>query len=413
MKNLTLTTTFATLQLLVNLTLGVAQVTFTGNAATDFTACGCGLHVDQTDLVGDLGNVCRTLPNGGFSPKGFDAQHIFMHHDPVSDTLYIGIDMVGVAGDADGDGDPSTSNNCPSADPLSTPMHSHEAIGFSIDTDQDGKWDYYIGWPLGGANFDLYQFINSSSDFSPSIGRLQTMPNTTPVSLRPLLYSEPSPAKPDPEFFLASLSLLDPDLMMNMVLYTQPVPGGGDVAFMNNIDFQASLPVEFTSFEAHQQADNIILTWETVSEVNNSGFAVEMADASEEFVEIGFVAGQGTSRTSEAYHFEVQDAHRGWNYFRLKQIDFNGEFHYSDYVAVEMSTQKISVTATIADNTLYLTSYGQSPMSFHLVNMAGQRMHQGTVDDLTEMDVNHLATGLYFVQFETVHGIVSKRFVKQ
>ena len=94
-----------------------------------------------------------------------------------------------------------------------------------------------------------------------------------------------------------------------------------------------ALPVEFTSFEAtYTGGGEVELKWETASETNNAGFYVERQIGSTEFSEIAFVEGSGTTTNSRAYSFNVTGLDAGHHVFRLRQVDFDGAFEYSDVV---------------------------------------------------------------------------------
>jgi hypothetical protein len=96
------------------------------------------------------------------------------------------------------------------------------------------------------------------------------------------------------------------------------------------------LPVEFTAFSA-SVADGIVqLTWSTATELNNKGFEVERK-GNGEFMVIGFVVGKGTSAEPVQYSFSDKNADPGKYSYRLKQVDFNGSFAYSEVVEVELS----------------------------------------------------------------------------
>ncbi|HNT66427.1 MAG TPA: T9SS type A sorting domain-containing protein [bacterium] len=98
------------------------------------------------------------------------------------------------------------------------------------------------------------------------------------------------------------------------------------------------LPVELTLFEAQaendQTEDLVVLSWRTVGESNNLGFQVEKAGAGQEFVNIGFIAGAGSTNQAQAYRFEDRDVQVGSYRYRLKQIDTDGSFTYSEIVQV-------------------------------------------------------------------------------
>lgn len=93
------------------------------------------------------------------------------------------------------------------------------------------------------------------------------------------------------------------------------------------------LPVELTSFSAHVAGDNVILEWETASETNNAGFAIERRRDGFSFEEIAFVKGSGTVSEARSYRY-VTDTPIGTYLYRLKQLDFDGVFEYSSVVEV-------------------------------------------------------------------------------
>jgi hypothetical protein len=97
------------------------------------------------------------------------------------------------------------------------------------------------------------------------------------------------------------------------------------------------LPVELTSFEARLVDSDVVLTWETASETNNAGFAIEHSDNGGEFNEIAFVTGAGTSISARTYGYTINEIPAGLHRFRLKQVDFDGAFHYS--AAVEVTSE--------------------------------------------------------------------------
>lgn len=104
------------------------------------------------------------------------------------------------------------------------------------------------------------------------------------------------------------------------------------------------LPVELSSFSAKLLADKVEINWTTESEVNNYGFDVERKVIATTWIKLGFVSGSGNSNTPKTYSF-IDDSLFGGSkfYYRLKQIDTDGSFEYSDIVAVEFLPQKFSL----------------------------------------------------------------------
>lgn len=102
------------------------------------------------------------------------------------------------------------------------------------------------------------------------------------------------------------------------------------------------LPVELTGFSGKAGPEGNQLFWSTASEVNNDRFEIERSNDAVNFVKMGVVPGNGTS--NYVHHYAFVDISPSWgiDYYRLKQIDHNGQFEYSEVIAIEnMSEGKI------------------------------------------------------------------------
>jgi hypothetical protein len=97
-----------------------------------------------------------------------------------------------------------------------------------------------------------------------------------------------------------------------------------------------TLPVELTSFTANVINNKVVLSWQTNSEVNNSGFDVERSSAANNnWNKIGFVEGYGTTTEQHSYSYTDKETLSGKLAYRLKQIDNDGSFKYSNVVEVD------------------------------------------------------------------------------
>jgi hypothetical protein len=103
------------------------------------------------------------------------------------------------------------------------------------------------------------------------------------------------------------------------------------------------LPVELTSFTAELIGKNVRLLWQTSTEINNFGFEVERFENSD-WVKIGFVNGNGNSNSPKDYSF-IDDKVKtdGTIKYRLKQIDNDGQFEYSDVISVTFSPNEFEL----------------------------------------------------------------------
>ena len=90
------------------------------------------------------------------------------------------------------------------------------------------------------------------------------------------------------------------------------------------------LPVELSSFTADVNKNSAVLNWSTSSERNNSGFDIERSEINGQWSKIGFVHGKGNSSSMNYYLFADRNLNSGKYKYRLKQIDYNGNYEYYD-----------------------------------------------------------------------------------
>ncbi|MEM1269895.1 MAG: T9SS type A sorting domain-containing protein [Bacteroidota bacterium] len=115
---------------------------------------------------------------------------------------------------------------------------------------------------------------------------------------------------------------------------TLTVGTAGQAITANDGDISATAtPVELGDFDAVTIENGIQLSWNTLSEENNAGFEVQYAEMeSDEFINIGWVEGFGTTLEEQSYTFSSPELMPGDYQFRLKQVDFDGKFEYSPVV---------------------------------------------------------------------------------
>jgi Secretion system C-terminal sorting domain len=97
------------------------------------------------------------------------------------------------------------------------------------------------------------------------------------------------------------------------------------------------VPVELTSFIGNvNNSGNVVLNWSTATETNNQMFEIQRRTNENEYFTIGYVEGAGTTTEPRDYNYTDKTTTTGTYYYRLKQIDFDGRFEYSDEVEVEV-----------------------------------------------------------------------------
>lgn len=100
------------------------------------------------------------------------------------------------------------------------------------------------------------------------------------------------------------------------------------------------LPVELLSFSSFVVDNDVTLNWSTATETNNAGFQIERSKKlevrSEEWNSIGFVNGSGTTTKIKSYSYKDENLAAGKYLYRLKQIDLDGTFEYSNIIEAEV-----------------------------------------------------------------------------
>jgi len=141
------------------------------------------------------------------------------------------------------------------------------------------------------------------------------------------------------------------------------------------------LPVELTSFTSKYLNDKIQLNWVTKTEVNNYGFNVERRINDSEWNSIGFVAGHGNSNSPKEYSYSDKDLFAGGSLFqyRLKQVDTDGTFEYSDVVEVDVMPTQFELSQNYPNpfnpsTTIRFSLPHASQIKIELFNIIGEQV---------------------------------------
>ena len=135
-----------------------------------------------------------------------------------------------------------------------------------------------------------------------------------------------------------SVSGTDGAIQNNSTTGSSGVWNGNDIGSPGNVQGQGTLPVELTTFSASVVNNSVELSWETATEVNNYGFSVERKPETGDWSELGFVEGSGNSNSPKHYSYTDSEIGTGKYFYRLKQVDIDGSFEYSDAIEVDMDS---------------------------------------------------------------------------
>ena len=164
------------------------------------------------------------------------------------------------------------------------------------------------------------------------------------------------------------------------------------------------LPVNFISFDGVLQNNVAVLNWSTANEVNNKGFEVERSVDGQTFNDLAFINGSGTSASVNHYSFTDAKMIIGNDYYRLKQIDLDNNFHYSAVIKLSFNKFGWSIIGNGTSNTsLQLQLDKQHNVAVQIVSASGviaQTINKGNIGQGTysiPLNINR-ASGIYFVK---------------
>ncbi len=182
-------------------------------------------------------------------------------------------------------------------------------------------------------------------------------------------------------------------------------PMVGPITLQNSV-----IPIELISFAANTESYGVDLNWSTASEKNFDFFQIERASDGISFETIGTVSGAGFSTTRLYYSFVDEEVRSGKFYYRLKNVDRDGSFEYSNIVSIEKrSANWVSVypNPLNSDQTVEIAFHTAevAPVNMSMVDMHGRPVSQSILQQ-TKNQVslgNNVPTGVYLLRLASAN----------
>ncbi len=143
----------------------------------------------------------------------------------------------------------------------------------------------------------------------------------------------------------ANVTTYSDNTVADTTMYSYRVRGkagwGAYSVYSNEAEVMTLIPVELISFEGNVVDGDVRLRWGTATETNNLGFSIERRQTSNvkrdnNWNKIGFVQGYGTTTEPQTYSFKDESFLSGTYEYRLKQVDYDGSYEYSNIIEVEV-----------------------------------------------------------------------------
>jgi hypothetical protein len=173
------------------------------------------------------------------------------------------------------------------------------------------------------------------------------------------------------------------------------------------------LPVELVSFTAVKNGSVNQLSWMTASEKDNAYFLVEKSTNGTDFTEIGRVEGHGSHTGVELYSFQDRHLSDGIIYYRLKQVDINGEFNYSKIVALSNDALDLTIYPNPNDGSFFIqVNTPTESYKVEITDLQGKIIYTAAGSDVPEnIKVANIAQGVYLLRLYMDNQVLTKKLM--
>ncbi len=172
----------------------------------------------------------------------------------------------------------------------------------------------------------------------------------------------------------------------------------GNPYYKNNPICAVPLPVEYLYFYGKiTQNNTILLSWATATEINNDYFVIEHSIDGIHFSSIDKIPGNGSSNYINEYKFSFEGNTGIVNYFRLKQVDFDGKYEYSGIIVVTAKKGNTTqIYFNIATNTVHFSSPLPNGQLF-IHDVSGKLIYTKNINQQKHILVKQLSAGIYVI----------------
>jgi len=274
--------------------------------------------------------------------------------------------------------------------------------------------------PSGQYTITLY--LSSTEVTGWQTATSQSWSNIQLIKL-PSLINNVTPANPEPDG-VGTVQVVTPTLGTLGTNYSLSYTfSNGFSGFGAGIpSAQGTLAIELLSFTGKLQSEKVKLNWSTAFEQNSKGFEIEKSLDGVNFRNIGFVAGAGNSIATRSYGFTDPQRAVEFNYYRLRLVNIDNTFDYSDVVLVKntFGKQDVYLAGNPITNSINI-QFAKTPngkVAVSIYDMKGSKVYEVTYNNYTQtsLQINTtnklLAHGIYSIKVETAGKIYNLKAIK-
>ncbi|MCZ7611747.1 MAG: T9SS type A sorting domain-containing protein [Ignavibacterium sp.] len=194
----------------------------------------------------------------------------------------------------------------------------------------------------------------------------------------------------------------------------------GSLGLILRYDDSAYVPVEFSSFTGFYSFDKVELYWTTESETNNYGFEVWRSSDLNKWERLNFITGSGTTAQRQYYTFVDKYLNNHKLYYKLKQIDFDGSYKFSELITVNIPIKDFNLNQNYPNPANPVTNISfiipqKSFVNINLYSITGRLVRQLINEEKNkgiynlEINLSNLSSGVYFYRMITDNGYQSTK----
>ncbi len=188
---------------------------------------------------------------------------------------------------------------------------------------------------------------------------------------------------------------------------------GWDISYNPNnvvLTITGPLPVELLNFSGEVKNNHISLLWTTTNETDHLGFEIQRSKNANQWESIGFVTNRNDTNTISEYFFNDFSPLPVFNYYRLKQVDTNGEFSFSKVISIQYSQSKYFRISPNPINS-HFNIIGLEEGTFKIYNNVGRIIKHGFFLN-SSINIENFPKGVYYIQLYSGTENYTKKIIK-
>lgn len=258
---------------------------------------------------------------------------------------------------------------------------------------------------VAGNSYTISFQAYSEVSFRPT-GPIQIGASTTNNAFGTLLYTGATVANTWTSY---SFTFTAPNNATHITVRNEP--GATYWNHADDFEFAVILPVNIQEFTAERANKNVDLRWFTEQELNNDYYSLQHSLNGVEWVELDQIQGKGTTEELSSYQYLHEDPLAGVNYYRLAQVDFDGNKTWSEVRAVKFEVDQQQNVVLYPNPSKGIVNIrmaaDQQIAELKVINALGQLV-EVQESNTTSYDWSHLDAGMYFIEITTEKGSSSR-----